>query len=189
MVLKRYAFLQNLRMCVYNIKCNKLKEVLTTILFFISFFSFGQEKWNKHNTENYSISYPNSWELEAPGREERDFLIFAKLEEDDEFHENISLLVLEVDEEFELNSYVKLTEELIEKNVKELKIFNNIYEKEKQRHIMVWSGSVSNKHYMYKQYFFLNNKKLYVLRLITLSKTYDRYELIGSKILNSFQLN
>ena len=63
------------------------------LLFTISVF--GQTKeWNNLNEKEYSLKYPNNWEINKSGQMRTQFIIFSQLtSESDNFRENINLII------------------------------------------------------------------------------------------------
>jgi hypothetical protein len=162
----------------------------TLIIFSLFFLTsiFSQNEFKDLEKENYSISYPKSWNLDTSGQMNTEFLLFSESTENDTFNENVNLLIQDLKGHniTTLESFTELSISQIKTMIKEGKVLEN-YNK-KTHHILIWSGYIGDNHLKFKQFFFVKNEKAYVLTFTTLINTFDKYHKTGNKILNSFTL-
>lgn len=161
-----------------------------TLLFIVLINTcFGQVDFEEYTNEMYSVNYPKQWRLDTSGTMSTEFILFSELKEDDAFSENVNMIVQDLSNQgFTMKSYMKLSENQIKNMVPDSKIIESVFDKENKHHMLVWSGNVTGQVLKFKQYFYLEKEKIYVLSLTTLPETYDSYITIGEKILDSFKL-
>lgn len=116
------------------------------------------------------------------------FILFSGLEVNDDFNENINLVVQDLKGQgYTMESYVKLTLSQINTMVPNGKVLESKFNKDKNRHELIWIGDVQIP-LKFKQYLIQKEDKFYILTLTTLPETFLEFEKTGKEILNSFQV-
>lgn len=180
-ILKLTAFLiliSNLTACSQNVKSNKQTEVL--------------EGWETLTESNYSIKYPENWELNKSGQMGTNFILFSPLTSDqDQFKENVNLLIQDLTgHNLDLNKYVEISEG----QVKTMITDGNIIESERvsnsniNYHKLIYTGKQGIYELKFEQYFWVIENKAYVLTLTTEVEQFNNFQKIGERILNSFEI-
>ena len=150
------------------------------------------EKWKSLNEANYSIHYPDTFDLDMSGQMGVSFILFSKvISPQDMFRENVNLLVQDLTgQNIDLDKYVDISEDqiktmIIEGNLldsKRLTGSNNEY------HRLVYTGKQGQYDLKWQQFYWVKNKKAYVLTLTCEANQYDNYVSVGEKIMKSFIL-
>jgi hypothetical protein len=93
------AFIMNLTSCAQT---SENKTQLKTI-----------EGWETLTENNYSINYPDNWEINKSGQMGAKFILFSPLSsEEDQFKENVNFLVQDLTgHNLNLDQYVEIKEE------------------------------------------------------------------------------
>ena len=151
------------------------------------------EGWETFSDADYSIQYPADWTLNNQGSMGTSFFIFAPLDkESNQFRENINLLIQDLSGlNLDLDSYVKISEEQIEKLVSNLKMFESSRKKANgsEFHKFVYDGSQGVLKLHIKQYVWLKDEKAYILTYTTEQTQKDKHEDLSEKIMSSFSFN
>lgn len=166
--------------------------VFTIILtFIISCKDNSDDKLVNYSKDNYSIDYPESWDLDTSGQHNTTFLIFSNAGIIDGFRENVNLVIQNSpNQDLILSQFAELTEKDLKSIPKSKIIKSEIGQKNgKEFYELVWKGFVANNDLHFKQYYFTDNNKAYILTFTALQDTYEEFEKVGSKILDSFKLN
>jgi serine/threonine-protein kinase len=164
-----------------------MKFTLSLLLVFISFIGVSQKKIDVYKSADYFIEYPKSWELQKPNKKGIEFILFSAKQKIDPFRENISLTTQVLEEGMTMESYIELTESQLRNMMKGVRVMENIYDKINNRHVLVYSVSISGAYLTVKQHFYLRNNKMYILTFTALKKSYDDYKKIANSVLNSFK--
>ena len=169
-----------------------MKHILLSILLIITTSGIAQE-WNTLNKEEYSIQYPNNWELNESGQMGTSFVLLSPLSnESDQFKENVNLLIQDLrGYDLNLDKYVEISENQTQTMITD----GNIIESKRitsgalNYHKVIYTGKQGIYNLKSEQYFWLVNDKAFVLTLICEVNQFDDYKATGEKILNSFKLN
>ncbi len=169
-----------------------MKHIILSIILIITTSGIAQE-WNTLNKEEYSIQYPNTWELNESGQMGTSFILLSPLsEQTDQFQENVNLLIQDLrGYDLNLDKYVEISEKQIQTMITdglitESKRITNgalIY------HKVIYTGKQGIYNLRFEQYYWLVDDRAFVLTLICEENQYSDYKAIGEKILNSFKLN
>lgn len=174
-----------------------------TFLFF-SLITFGQTtqkntakatetSWKVLKETNYSIQYPQNWELNKSGQMGSTFYIFSRLTSpQDKFSENVNLIIQSLQgQKINLDKYVEISEGQIKTmitngNLIESKRLNiNGHEFQK----VIYTGDQGIFKLKFEQYYWVLKGQAYILTFTCEKNQFDTYKLTGEKILNSFRLN
>ena len=171
-----------------------------TILLVSTFIACGQTKeskdeetnlnWKTYEVSDYSIQYPDSWELNQNGQMGTSLILFSPLESrKDKFRENINLLIQDLSGyNLDLNEYAKISEGQIKTLVtnsiliesKRIKNGSNEYQR------VIYTGDQGIFHLKYEQFFWVKNDKAYILTLTCEQDKFSVFKKVGEEILNSF---
>ena len=168
-------------------------KILTIIqLLFLSllFINSNAQELINFDTDGYSISYPKGWTFDTSGQRNTSFIIFSKLEQNDGFRENVNLLIQDLSgQNLDLKKYTELSVNQI-KSIPNSEVFESkdLKKDSLQHHQIVWEGFIYGKNLKFKQLYFVENNKAYILTLTCEQNKYEDYILLGTKILNSFTL-
>lgn len=147
---------------------------------------------SKLSGDDYSIDYPESWELDQSGQMGTIFILMSKAKsETDGFRENINMLrqnfaALGVDKK----DYMELSINAIEGMLTNGKILTN--EKLKKDGLeyqkVVYTGDVGMRKLKFIQHYYLTDKSAYVLTFSAEESEFDDYVKQAEKTLDSFEL-
>jgi hypothetical protein len=148
--------------------------------------------WKEFQEKNYSIKYPEDWELDTSRQGGSIFFLLSKqTSEQDQFRENVNLIVQDLTgHNIDLDKYVQISEE----QIKTLITNSNLLESKRinkdgaKIHQVVYTGDQGVFKLKYKQHYFIKDDKAYVLTLTCESDQFEQYISTGGKILNSFRL-
>ena len=171
---------------------NKLQ--LIVILFLITNLTvFGQSnKWNSLNEKDYSIQYPEKWELKKSGQMGTSFILFSQLtSETDQFKENVNLIIQDLTgHNIDLNKYVEISEGQIKTMITDGNIIssNRFKNKGTEFQKVVYTGKQGIFILKFKQYYWVQNDKAYALTLTCEVNEFNNFKDIGEKMLDSFEI-
>lgn len=169
------------------------QTILLAFSFILTLISHGQNKdWYTFKKDNYSIEYPSNWELNESKRMGTIFILFSpSTSNKDQFRENINLIIQDLsDDNIDLKKYTEISENQIRTDIKNGKIIESKYMKDQdlEYHKIIYTGNQENRDLKFEQYYWVFEKKAYVLTLTCELSEFDNYKLTGEKILNSFKL-
>jgi hypothetical protein len=148
--------------------------------------------WKTIEEIEYSIEYPESWELDRSGHMGMSFMLLSKqITPDDRFKENVNLLIQKLAGlNIDLDKFVAISEE----QIKTLITNSNLLESKrlskngKTFHKVVYTGDQGVMKFKFEQYCWVQNEKAYIVTFTCEASQFDLYRETGEKILDSFQL-
>jgi hypothetical protein len=170
-----------------------MKSYLLAALLCVSFCinAHSQKNWKLHEDTTYSIQYPESWELNLSDQYGTSFFLFSPLGADDQFRENVNLIIEDLTgQQIDLNAYVDLARGQLEMVIGE---FNLLESKRKKLHgtdfhQVMYTGTIDGMNLKIAQHLYVKNEKAYVLTLTCIREAFDKFQAIGEKIMESFEL-
>jgi len=151
-----------------------------------------QDDWKLFADSNYSINYPENWELKTYGPIGIRFALLSPLSsKQDQFKENINLIIQDLPgSPIKLDKYVEITEHQIKTLVTDgvLKESKRVEAEPIDYHKIVYTGRQGIYKLKFEQYFWLLEDKAYILSFTAEESQYDQYQLTGERMLNSFKL-
>ena len=149
--------------------------------------------WKELSESNYSIQYPDNWELNKSGQMGMSFIILSKqTSPQDQFRENVNLLIQNLQgQPINLDQYVEISEG----QVKTMLTNGNLIESKRlnvngsEFHKIIYTGDQGIYKLKFEQYYWVKNEQAYILTLTCELNQFDTYRITGEKILNSFRLN
>ncbi|MFY0603547.1 MAG: hypothetical protein JXQ93_06325 [Flavobacteriaceae bacterium] len=166
----------------------KIKSILLAV-FFLSTFSIVQQEMTTYKKDNYSIEYPESWELDTSGQMNTKFVVSAK--EINGFSENVNFIVQNLKGYgFDLEKFVTLSENQF-KQIPSAKVIESkrIKDANSEKHSITVEGDFNGTNLTIKQFYFFKDDKAYILTYTNTLEGYKTTKALGDKILNSFKLN
>lgn len=153
--------------------------------------SKNQSNWKTLTENNYTVKYPDNWELNQSGQLGTSFILFSPLSsEKDKFRENVNLLVQDLTGlNLDLDQYVKLSLDQIKKvtttpqSIESNRINNNNVRYQK----VIYTAKQGTFDLKIEQYYWVENDKAYVLALTCEKIQFEVFKAIGETILNSFE--
>ena len=180
----------------------KMKKLLLSVALFSAFGLAAQTtsnqtllnnkaNWKNYTADNYSIQYPNTWDLAEMPNPMLKFTITSRpTSADDIFRENINLVSEEVPEnDYTLNQYVNLS-------IDQIKMaFNDFELISKSKHVsstgieyeqIIYTASTSGFNLIFQQNFMLMNGKSYILTFTAEKNKYADYDALTKEMIDSF---
>ena len=168
------------------------KYLIVTILIINSIFVFGQKKWESINDTDFTIEYPDNWELNKSGLMGTKFILFSKLSNStDKFRENVNLIIQDLTgSNITLDKYVEISENQIRTLVTNGKIIETkrITDKGFEYHKMIYTGKQGVFDLKFIQYYWVFDNKAFVLTFTAEINEFDDFVQIGEKIMDSFKI-
>jgi len=149
--------------------------------------------WTILAENGYSIQYPTDWVLDKSGQGGTTFFIISQVSSsEDQFSENVNLIIQDLStRNYDLNQFTEISEEQIK-----TKVANSILLESKRLNAngtefqkVIYTGDFAKYNLTIEQYYWVRDKKAYVLTLTCETSQFDTYRETGEKILNSFRLN
>lgn len=146
--------------------------------------------WKALSHENYKIEYPSQWELDESGQMGAAFILFSpQSRETDNFKENVNLLIQDLSAyDLTLDQYVEVSEGQVKTLMTDGHILmseRNTTE-EREFHKMIYTGKQGIFNLKFQQFFWMLDKKAYVITLTCEESEFDKYLETGERILKSF---
>jgi hypothetical protein len=162
------------------------------ILLLLSLNTFAQPGWQTLKAKEYSIKYPADWTADKTGQMGATFFLFSPADsESDAFRENINLLEQDLSAyNLDLNGFAALSEKQITTMVKDANVIESkrVKSKGNEFHKMIYSGEQSDMLLTFEQYYWVKNKKAYILTFTCTQENFERFKKTGEEIMASFVL-
>lgn len=173
-----------------------MKTLLTFLCLFITTITFCQtpsaadSKWLKLNDNQFSIQYPEDWDLDSSKQMGTSFILFSPPEsEKDTFKENINLIIQDLNGmNIDLDRFAELSLGQIKSMVTNSAVLESkkIKKGNTEFHRIIYTGDQGVFHLQFEQYYFIQQEKAYVLTFTSEMNSFLHFKVIGEKILNSF---
>jgi hypothetical protein len=151
-----------------------------------------KEDWKTYSASNYTLQYPNNWELDDSGKLGTKFMLLSPTSSiADTFKENVNLVVEDLKgQKVNLDTYAKITEGQIETMIKNAKVVmsQRLSVGTEQVHKIVFTGRQNGFDLQTMQYYRIANGIAYVLTFSAEEDQFDAYAEVGEQILKSFLL-
>ena len=155
-------------------------------------YTESEDGWKSLTENNYSINYPENWELDKSGQMGTSFILFSPLSsEQDQFKENVNLLIQDIKGyNLDLDKYVEISEDQIKTYITDGKIIESkkITTETLNFQKLVYTGRQGVFNLKFEQYFWVVGDKAFVLTLTCEESQFNNYQETGEMILNSFNL-
>lgn len=152
----------------------------------------GNDKdWKTLSENNYSIHYPDNWELDQSKKNGMSFMVLSPAEsENDKVRENVNLLIQDIPDGMSMDQYIQVSENQIKNIIPNSAILKSARQLsgEFEYHKISYTGNEGQTNYKFEQDIFVKKGKAYILTLTCEQSQFDKYQEVGEKILNSFRL-
>ncbi|MCV6628257.1 MAG: hypothetical protein OIF50_00200 [Flavobacteriaceae bacterium] len=144
--------------------------------------------WKNLSKKGYSISHPANWTVDTSGTMGTTFSIKSGLEANDDFQENINLVLQDLSayDGLDLNRYVEISLGQIKNMIKDGDLKSN--ERKGDFQEMVYLFQQGKNHLTVKQRLWVKNQKAYVLTFTAKADAYEKYLKTAEKIMKSFTI-
>lgn len=150
------------------------------------------ENWKELNEPDYSIQYPDTFDLDKSGQMGISFILLSKqTSEQDLFRENLNLLIQDLTEQnIDLDKYVEISERQINTMIPDGNLIESkrLTDKNKKYQRVVYTGRQGPFDLKFQQYFWIENNKAYVLTFTCDKSQYDNYVSVGEEIIKTFMI-
>lgn len=181
----------------------KQLKIVTLAILVTSAFSFGQtpkenkqsgylDNWKTIDEVEYTIQYPDSFDLNSSGQMGVNFFLLSKqISQEDLFRENINLIIQDLSgQNIDLDKFVEISEEQIKTMItnsdliesRRIKLNNSEYQK------VIYTGVQGQFNLKYEQYYWVVKSKAYILTLTCELDQFENYKEVGEIIMNSFKI-
>jgi len=144
-------------------------------------------EWKTLDTTEYSIKYPDSWELNQSGASGTKFLIFSPLVPSASFRDNINLVIEDLKgKNITLEQYTEFSTGQLKQFLTDFVVHESVTKD--GRHRLVYTGSHSGLHLKWEQYYWIKNEKAYVLTFTALKDSFDGRLEIVHQMADSFSI-
>jgi len=150
------------------------------------------DDWKMLNEKEYSIQYPDSFELDKSGQFRTNLLLFSRCtSQNDLFRENINLVIQDLPgKHINLDKLVETSEDQLNKAVPDGALIESSRQEtdglEYQK--IIYKGKQGQFNLKWQQFGFVKNEKAYILTLTCEENQYDKYVKVGNKIMHTFKL-
>jgi len=181
-------------------KSIKLVGLLAILITFVSYGQIienntqkvFQSGWESLSENNYSIKYPEHWDLNKSGQLGTSFFLFSPLSsEKDQFKENVNLLIQDLaGYNITLEKYVEISENQIKTMITDGQLIESerIVNRSLSYQKMIYTGKQGVFNLKFIQHYWVENNKAYVLTFTCEESQFNTFKSTGEQILNSFQL-
>jgi hypothetical protein len=150
--------------------------------------------WKTYNAANYSIGYPDTWDLDDSGRMGMDIQVLSpQASPEDAFRENVNVVIQDLKGQpiKDLDQYTAYSLAQIKTMMKNSKLVSNERKRlnEQDYHRVVFNAEQGDMSFTFEQYYLIQKKKAYVLTLTCEADSFDTYSHVGESILASFSFN
>lgn len=148
--------------------------------------------WETFNGDEYTINYPENWDINDSGYMGTDFIIISPLTgQFDDFRENINLIKIETQGNYSsLKQFVEINISSIFALMNNSKIVESVQlDKNKQPyHKLIYTFPDNALNLTVLQYYWLIDDIGYILSFTSKEETFEEYKIIGYGILDSFKI-
>ena len=165
-----------------------MRAITTMVLLFSIGVLHGQDAFEQLTTEECTIEYPTTWELNQSGQMGMSFILLSPLKlQGDQFRENVNLVIQDLSGyDMDLTDFINLSENQIKSMITEATFLTS--ERKGDFHEISYTGTMD----IYKLQFFqrcwLIDRKAYILTFTAEQEQYDNYHAIAQQIFASFKV-
>jgi len=149
--------------------------------------------WKTLDETDYSIRYPEEWELDQSGQMGSTFFLFSPLETNqDKFRDNVNLFIQDLSGlNIDLNNYAEISEEQLRTLITNFTLIESKKMKTNsdEFHRVIFTGDQGIFQLRYEQIYWLKNNKAYALTFTCEQDKFSYLEEVVEVILNSFSFN
>jgi len=140
--------------------------------------------------KNSPLNVPDNWALKAKDTKQARFFLTTPLtSSEDLFSENINLLIQTLPEkDIDLDKFVKISEsqyDTLMTNGK-IELSERLQGNSGEFHKLIATADVNGVEMKFEQYFWVKKQKAYILTLTCEKAEFEKYQIDGEKIMDSF---
>jgi hypothetical protein len=146
----------------------------------------------KLNRTGYSINYPSIWTLDTSHAFGSDIFVYSASEDSsDGFRENVNVLIQHLPDSITLQGYIDTSDKQIARYLVDTDILQSEIVQDNDRRFcrIVYNHTQGIFRIRAEQYYFVENKKAFVLTFSAETSKASQFQDIGSAILNSFRFD
>ena len=141
---------------------------------------------------DYSIQYPDTFDLDKSGQMGMSFILLSKqTSQQDLFRENVNLLIQDLTgQNIDLDKYVEISEGQIKTMITDGDLLESkrLTDKNKKFQRVIYTGKQGQYDLKWQQFYWVENKKAYVLTLTCEINQYNKYVSVGENIMKTFMI-
>ncbi len=149
-----------------------------------------QKNWKSLDESDYSIQYPDTFEIDKSGQMGMSFILLSKqTSQQDLFRENVNLLIQDLrGQNINLDKYVEISESQIKTMITEGNLLESkrLTDKNKEFQRVIYTGKQGQFEFKWLQFFWVENKKAYILTFTCELNQFENYVSVGEEIMKSF---
>ena len=163
-----------------------MKSLITLILFVNTIWCTAQKTLVQ---KNYTIKYPNTWTMEAGATNTSFSIISGNDGEGDTFTENIDLRASDI-KGYTPQTYAQYAKTYLPSKIKNFKVVTEktITQNGTQGYYITFKGKQGIDLLKWKQYYFIEKGKVFILTFTGEEKKYDQYMKLLETTLQSFSI-
>ncbi len=150
------------------------------------------ENWKSLDESDYSIHYPDTFDLNKSGQMGASFILLSKqTSQQDLFRENVNLLIQDLTgQNIDLDKYVEISEGQIKTLITDGNLLESkrLTDRNKEFQRVIYTGKQGQFDLKWQQFYWIENKKAFVLTLTCELNQYDKYVSVGEKIMKTFMI-
>ena len=163
-----------------------MKTYLFAFLLITSNHSAFQE-WKTLQAPEYSIQYKPEWFLDQSGRSGTKFMLFSPEVPGQVFKNNINLIIQDLKgQNIDLKKFVDISTDQIKTLIESSKIL--LSQTKDGRHEIVYTGAYQQFSLKWKQYYWVENEKAYVLTFTADNSSYEGGAGDATRMMDSFKI-
>ena len=182
--MKIFNFLFILSLFVSSTLCSQTKEEENA--------TDHHKGWESLIEQNYSIKYPDNWELNRTGIMGTAFFLFSPIaSEEDRFKENVNLIIEDLTGlGLNLEKYTEFSIKQLSSLITDGTLLENktITDRKLNYQKVIYSGTQGVFNLKWEMYCWVYKEKAYILTFTCEENEFSNYQDVGEKILNSFQI-
>jgi hypothetical protein len=148
-------------------------------------------EWKTFDAPEYSITYPDTWQLNQSGLAGTKFILFDSKSQSPVFRDNLNLIVQDLKgQNIDLSKFVEISTTQLKQFITNLNIS---YSQTKgsgvdQKHKIIYSGNQGQLNLTWQQYYLVRNEKVFVLTFTATQDTFTSQIETASKVMDSFTI-
>jgi hypothetical protein len=150
------------------------------------------ENWKLLDESDYSIQYPDTFDIDKSGQMGLSFVLLSKqTSQQDLFRENVNLVIQDLTgQSIDLDKYVAISEGQIKSMITDGNLLESkrLTDKNNEFQRVIYTGKQGQFDLKWEQYYWVKNKKAFVLTLTCEMNQYDEYVSVGDQIMATFMI-
>ncbi|MEO9869815.1 hypothetical protein [Ekhidna sp.] len=165
-----------------------MKYLFVVAFIFFTTVLFGQGEFETLATDQYSIKYPSTWEVNQTGQMGMAFGLFSPAGmQGDQFRENVNLIIQDISSQnLDLVDFVSLSENQITTMIVDGNLL--VSEKKDGYHQMIYTGTMGQYKLKFQQYYWVIGGNAYILTFTAEQNQYDNYIGVAQQLMDSFEI-